>query len=59
MDLETLAVLLKRKESVLEGLFAKVRAEWETLTALGTLVPYAPTLRPNRFKASPKILGQK
>jgi len=50
---QTLVELLKGKMGAYKGLFAKVRAEWETLVTLGTLAPYGPALRPNRFKASP------
>jgi len=53
MDLETLAELLKKKRDRMRGLFAKVKAEWETLATLEALAPYGPALRPNGFKASP------
>jgi len=33
-----------------ELVFARMRAEWETLAALVALAPYGPTLRPNRLR---------
>jgi len=43
----------EKKGERMRGLFAKVKAEWETLAALGALAPYGPALRPNIFKVSP------
>ncbi|QCE09685.1 hypothetical protein DEO72_LG10g907 [Vigna unguiculata] len=40
----------EKKGERMRGLFAKVKAEWETLAALGALAPYGPALRPNIFK---------
>jgi len=34
--------------------FARMRAEWKTLAALGALAPYGPTLRPNRLRPALK-----
>jgi len=50
---QTLTELLKGKRGANEGLFAKVRAEWETLVALGALAPCGQAFRPNRLKTSP------
>jgi len=33
---------LEGRKATVEELFARVKAEWETLTALGALAPYGP-----------------